>query len=120
MQATLFNGKGEKRNIVINANVVFTLLTTILLALGGWGLVKLTTMSDAFASKSMVLGLHEQVVKSITCAEEEAEKNDLRLENRIEKRIDRLENTITYNFNHIQSVLEKIQHEQRRDDPQKE
>lgn len=114
MQKTIFNGNGEKKNIVISGSIVFTLLTTVLLALGGWGLVKLTTISDSFATKTMVLNLHQQVAKSVECVGNEAKENDSKIETRLEKRIDRLEDTLTANFTHIQESLEKLVYEGRR------
>ena len=107
------NGINTSKNIIVNANIVFTILTSILLALGGWGLIKLTTMSDAFATKDMVLDIAEKHEKDIKCVGDDAKNNLLHTETKLEKRIDRFEDNVMRKIDHIQESLEKFQYEGR-------
>ena len=97
----------NKRGITISTTLLITLLTTIILGLGSWGLIKLTSLPDAFASKQMVLGIYEQNKKAIDCIEKDYKEENVKLESRIEKRLDRFEDKMSESFNQLHQSLDR-------------
>lgn len=77
----LFNGNG--RSIKISIGFVVTILFTVLFAIGGWGLLKVSEVPECFATKIEINEIKHDLNDSI-CS----------MEQRIYKRLDRIEDTL--------------------------
>jgi len=99
----VFNGNG--RSITISMDFVVTILAAIVLALGGWGLLRIANMSDCFATITQV----EKVEASVKEVEKSCEDHYTSMDTKISGKIDTLEVKVSNQCTVIENKINGVE-----------
>lgn len=99
----VLNGNG--RSITISVDFIVATLATIVLALGGWGLLRVAQMNDCFATITQV----EKVEASVEKVKSDCGDNYSKVENKIEERMNVFDTKLDNKFTIIENKITGVE-----------